>query len=115
MLQKISRASLILGTFAQAMFSRRYESGDLIKGFRAPRAKAARHNPAGSKPAGDRGMHLPACNPGFRPMAHGKLGKKYPPSASKRVQRERQRGYARTTNLAAFHSGNYDNVPASLG
>jgi hypothetical protein len=85
----LSRASLLLGAFSQHIF------GDAIQRARmlAPsRGAPAACNPAGSKPAGTRGMHSPEMLLKFRPMAHGKLGKKS--GQGKRDQRMRQRGYA---------------------
>lgn len=89
MLNKISRASILLAAFSQHMFG--------AAGARARAAQSNRHvqsataRKAGSKPAGTRGMHHAEFAMPFRPMAHGKLGKAYPASASKRVHRENQR------------------------
>jgi hypothetical protein len=80
MLNKISRASLILGAFAQHQFG-----GALGRAMAAVRAERgamptlSKQRGAGSKPAGARGMHLTKDNRGsfgFRPMAHGKIGKR---------------------------------------
>lgn len=87
----ISRASLILGALSQHLFGARFAQARAGNAQRAVRTA----QPSGSKPAGNRGMHAPHVTGGFRPMAHGKLGKKYPASASKRAQRNRQRGYAK--------------------
>ena len=93
----ISRASLILGALSQHLFGARFAQA------RAGNAQRATRNaqPSGSKPAGNRGMHAPHVTGGFRPMAHGKLGKKYPASALKCVQRNRQRRYAKFLHAAA--------------
>jgi hypothetical protein len=93
MLQKISRASLILGAFMQHRFGSVLAGARAIGYSRAPsRIASATRNPAGSKTAGTRGMHSPEMLLKFRPMAHGKLGKKS--RQGKRDQRMRQRGYA---------------------
>jgi hypothetical protein len=70
MLNKISRASLILGAFMQHRF------GAALAPALGRKIMLVTAKTPGRKPAGNRGMHLPDCNPGFRPMAHGKIGKR---------------------------------------
>lgn len=69
MQKTISRASLILGALSQHLFGARFAQARAGNAARAAQ-------PSGSKPAGNRGMHAPHVTGGFRPMAHGKLGKR---------------------------------------
>lgn len=100
MQRTISRASLILGAMSQHLFGGARDAAyhRAAQSNRHVQSATARH--AGSKPAGTRGMHSSQFTMPFRPMAHGKLGKKS--GRGKRETREMQRGYAQELNFAAL-------------